>query len=125
MLPIGYRDLLARTAQVFGGDGRVRGMWLHGAAARDAADAGGDLDIDVAVLDEHFDAFAAAWADRLAAITPTVSAVPIPGMPGSFYALTPTCERLDVITERVSHIDVSPLTRRITVFDHDNLAAVR
>lgn len=121
VLPVGYRALLSDARHVFEGDERVRGMWLHGAIARGAADAASDLDIDLAVRDDDFDAFAASWPEWLATITPTVSAVPIPGMPGSLYALTPTCERVDVITERVSAIATSSLTRRLTVFDHDGL----
>jgi hypothetical protein len=114
-----YVDVFQRAREVFSSDDRVRGMWLHGAVARQAADAASDLDIDIAVADEGFDAFAEAWRDWLAAITPTVSAIPLG--PGSFYALTPTCARLDVISERVSELATSTLTRRITVFDLDNL----
>lgn len=114
-----YSDLFDRARSVFAADDRVRGMWLHGAIARHAADAASDLDIDIAVTDDAFDAFADTWRDWLAAITPTVSAIALG--PGSFYAMTPTCERLDVISERVSQIPTSPLTRRITVFDHDGL----
>lgn len=40
-----------------------------------------------------------------------------------FYALTPGCERIDVITEKVSDVPESKLTRRVTVFDHDGLTA--
>ena len=98
-------------------------MWIHGAMARGAADAGSDLDLDIAVRDEDFDAFAATWMDWLSDISRTVSAIALPGMPGSFYALTPGCERLDVITERVSAIPTSPLSRRLEVFDRDGLTA--
>ena len=114
-----YVALFDRARHVFAADPRVRGMWVHGAIARQAADAASDLDIDIAVTDEHFDEFAAAWPDWLAAITPTVNAAAL--APGSFYALTPTCERMDVISERVSQLPTSPLTRRVTVFDRDNL----
>jgi hypothetical protein len=50
--------------------------------------------------DQDFAEFAGEWQEWLAAITPTLTARPIAA--GSFYALTPTCERFDVITERVS-----------------------
>ena len=120
-LPPRYRPLFDRARRVFLNDERVRAMWLHGAVARGGADAGSDLDVDIAVADEHFDAFTAEWQEWLARITDTVSAVPIPGMPGSFYALTPTCERLDVITESISALRSSPLTRRLVVFDRDGL----
>ncbi len=122
VLPTGYGPLFERAAALFEADPRVRGMWLHGALARGGADAGSDLDIDIAVTDEDFDVFAAGWREWLAEITPTVSAVPIPGGPGSFYALTPTCERFDVICEKVSQTATSHLTRRIMVFDKDNLS---
>src|ERR1700722_9822708 len=115
--PAGYQTLFERAAHVFHTDPRVRGMWLHGALARGAADPGSDLDIDVAVIDDEFDAFAASWREWLAEITPTVSVLPVAGLPGSFYALTPTCERMDVICERLSQLSISQLTRRVTVFD--------
>src|SRR5262249_43245456 len=58
-----------------------------------------------------------------AKITPTVSRREMANMPGSFFALTPTCERIDVVTERVSDLSASKLTRRVTVFDRDGLTA--
>jgi hypothetical protein len=118
-MPTPYRDLLVRAVAVFAADDRVRGMWLHGAIARDGADAGSDLDIDLAVCDDDFSAFASDQNAWLAQITPVVSLVPL--APGSFYALTPTCERIDVITEPVSIVPSSSLTRRLVVFDKDNL----
>jgi hypothetical protein len=123
VLPRPYRELLHRARRVFADDERVRAMWIHGAMARGAADAGSDLDIDIAVRDEDFEAFTSTWTDWLSEISPTVSAIQLPGMPGSFYALTPGCERLDVITERVSAISTSPLARRLEVFDRDGLTA--
>jgi hypothetical protein len=38
-----------------------------------------------------------------------------------FYALTTTCERFDVISEPVSKLASTPLSRRIVVFDKDDL----
>lgn len=118
-----YRSLLTSARRVLLADERVRAMWIHGAMARGAADAGSDLDIDIAVRDEDFGAFTSTWVTWLSEITPTVSAIPLPGMPGSFYALTPECERLDVISERVSAVETSPLSRRLEIFDHDGLSA--
>jgi hypothetical protein len=118
-MPAPYRDLLTRARTVFEADERVRGMWLHGAIARNGADAGSDLDIDLAVRDDQFSAFASDQDAWLAQITPVVSLVPL--APGSFYALTPTCERMDVITEPVSSLPSSSLTRRLVVFDKDQL----
>jgi hypothetical protein len=40
---------------------------------------------------------------------------------GSFYALTPSCKRFDVIAEPVGKLSATPLTRRLVVFDHDGL----
>lgn len=96
-------------------------MWIHGALARDGGDAGSDLDI--AINADDFDSLTSDWREWLALITPTVSVLPIGTMPGSFYALTPTCERLDVVCERTSDTATSFLTRRIVVFDRDGLTA--
>jgi hypothetical protein len=122
-MPHSYQALLERATQVFHTDERVRAMWLHGAIARGAQDAGSDLDIDIAVRDQDFDTFTAESTSWWAKITPTVSRREMANMPGSFFALTPTCERVDVVTERVSELSVSKLTRRVTVFDRDNLTA--
>jgi len=122
VLPPGYGPLFDRAASLFAADDRVRGMWVHGAMARDAADAASDLDVSIAVRDDDFAEFAAEWATWLAAITPTVSARKISD--GSFYALTPTCERFDVISEPVSKLRTTLLTRRIVVFDKDGLHAL-
>jgi predicted nucleotidyltransferase len=122
-MPHSYQVLLDRATEVFLADERVRAMWLHGAVARGAQDAGSDLDIDIAVRDEDFDTFTTESTSWWAKITPTVSRRQMANMPGSFFALTPTCERLDVVTERVSDLSTSKLTRRIIVFDRDNLTA--
>ncbi len=123
-LPERYLPLYDRAIEVFAADERVRAVWLHGACGRDAADAGSDLDLSVAVRDADFDAFAEGWRDWLADITPTVVARPIG--PGSFYCLTPTCERLDVISARVSALPDtgSTLRRRVVVLDKDGLDAL-
>jgi hypothetical protein len=122
ILPAGYGPLFDRAASLFAADDRVRAMWVHGAMARDATDAGSDLDVSLAVRDDDFAAFAAGWETWLAAITPTVTARKISD--GSFYALTPTCERFDVISEPVSMLPATGLTRRIVVFDRDCLHAL-
>jgi hypothetical protein len=121
-LPPRYLRLFDSAVAVFAADDRVRGMWLHGAIGRSEADAGSDLDISLAVRDDDFDAFAGHWRDWLAAITPTLTARVISA--GSFYALTPGCERFDVIAERVSAIPGTQLTRRVVVFDRDGLDAL-
>ncbi|MGH3404943.1 MAG: hypothetical protein ACRDRJ_20920 [Streptosporangiaceae bacterium] len=87
--------------------------------ARHAADAGSDLDISLAVRDNDFAAFAAEWESWLEGITPTVTARKISD--GSFYALTTACQRFDVISEPVSKLPGTVLTRRIVVFDKDGL----
>jgi hypothetical protein len=121
-LPAAYGPLFDRAAAVFAADERVRGMWLHGAIGRGQADAGSDLDACIAVRDEDFDQFSGGWQDWLAAITPTLTARVISA--GSFYALTPGCQRFDVIAERISALPGSPHTRRVPVFDRDNLTAL-
>ena len=45
----------------------------------------------------------------------------IPWIPGIVYALTPTCERLDLVMERVSAVPTSGFGRRALVFDRDGL----
>ena len=119
--PDGYGRLFDSAVGVFFGDDRVRGMWLHGAFGRGAADAASDLDISIAIRDDAFDEYAESWRDWLARITPTVNADPI--APGSFFAMTTGCERIDVISERVSDLSTTQLTRRVTIFDRDNLDA--
>lgn len=86
-------------------------------------DAGSDLDVDIAVRDDDFDTFIDEHTSWWPKITPAVSRRDIPGMPGSYFALTPTCERVDVLVERVSALSTSFLTRRLTVFDRDGLTA--
>lgn len=119
--PAGYGKLFDRAVEVFYGDDRVRGMWLHGAFGRGGADSASDLDISIAIADEVYDEFAESWRDWLAEITPTVNAEAVG--PGSFYAMTPGCERVDVISERVSVLPTTHLARRVTIFDRDNLTS--
>jgi hypothetical protein len=119
VLPPGYGPLFDRAAALLAADDRVRAMWVHGAMARGAADAGSDLDVSVAVRDADFGAFAAEWETWLAAITPTLTARKISD--GSFYALTTTCERFDVISEPVGKLSETLVSRRIVVFDKDGL----
>jgi hypothetical protein len=113
-LPESYGPLFDRAAAVFEADERVRAMWLHGALARGKADAASDMDISVAIADDGFDGFAASWRDWLAAITPALTARPLAA--GSFYALTPSCERFDVIAEPVGKLPATSLTRRLVVY---------
>lgn len=122
-LPARYGPLFDRALARCAADDRVRAVWLHGACARRDADAGSDLDLSIAVRDADGDEFAAGWRDWLAGITPTVLARPI-GAGGGFYALTPTCERFDVVIERVSGLPTTWLRRRVVVLDKDGLAAL-
>src|ERR1700722_15985281 len=121
-LPPGYGPLFDRAAAVFAADGRVRGRWGHGAIGRGQADAGSDLDLSLAIRDEDFDQFAGQWRDWLAAITTTLTARVISAV--SLYALTPGCERFDVIAERVSALPGTGLRRRVVVFDRDELTGL-
>jgi len=123
VLPAGYRALFDRVAAAARADSRVRALWVSGSLARGDADAYSDLDLVAAIADAEFDAFAAGWREWLAAITPTVLAREIPFLRGSFYSLTPTCERLDVVIERASRVTQSMFRTRKLVFDKDDLHA--
>lgn len=120
-LPAGYRTLFERAVQVFEADPRVRGLWLSGSVGRGAADAASDLDLLVAVADDRHLEFAAAWREWLARITPTVLAGELVFRPGSFWSVTPTFERFDVVVEAVAQIPDSPFPLRMTVFDLEGL----
>lgn len=52
-LPAGYRPLLDRFVTICEDDDRVRAVWLGGSLARDDADPSSDLDVMIAVADEH------------------------------------------------------------------------
>src|SRR5262245_14057133 len=123
VLSPGYRALFERAAHCLADEPAVRALWLSGSLARRDADAHSDLDLLIAVADADFDAFAGSWKETLAAITPTVLARPLPFLPGSFYSLTPTCERLDVVVERVSRLPQTFFRVRELVFDRDGLDA--
>jgi hypothetical protein len=123
LLPSGYRALFERAARRLADEPAVRALWVSGSLARRDADAHSDLDLLAAVGDADFDAFAASWPSWLADITPTVLARAIPFLPGSFYSLTPACERLDVVLARVSRVPSSFFRARAVVFDRDGLDA--
>jgi len=123
VLSPGYRALFERAARRLGDEPAVRALWISGSLARGDADAFSDLDLLAAVADPEFDGFAGRWQGWLADVTPTVLARPIPFLPGSFYSLTPACERLDVVLERVSRVPQSFFRVRKVVFDRDGLDA--
>jgi len=102
-------------------DDRIRAVWLGGSVARGVADAGSDLDVLVAVADEHVDAFAAGWREWLESFTDILLARELPGLPGSFYATTTDCLRLDVVTEAVSVVAATPHRSRMPILDKDGL----
>lgn len=122
-LPDSYRPLFESLLTVSENDPRVRALWLSGSLARGTADAGSDLDTIIAVCDQDFEDFAAHWREWLGTITPTLIARELPFAPGSFYSTTTGCERLDVITERVSTLPETPHRYRRVVFDPDGLDA--
>jgi hypothetical protein len=119
-LPPGYRALLERAAAVFAADLRVRALWVGGSLARGDADVHSDLDLIATVADADFDALVGTWREWLAEITPTVLARQLPFFPSIVYSLTPACERLDVVLERVSAVRSSRYAR-VAVFDRDGL----
>ena len=124
VLEPGYDALFDSAAEVFEADARVRAMWLSGSLGRGDADAMSDLDILVAVEDDGLPAFADAWRDWLARITPTLIARALPFAPGSLYAVTPERLRLDVVAEPASRVAHSPFRHRAVVFDRDGLDAL-
>jgi predicted nucleotidyltransferase len=122
-LHAGYRELHEKVLAVANRDDRVRTMWLSGSVGRGVADAGSDLDVVLALAPASFDEFAAAWRNWLAEITPTVLARPLPGMPGSFFSVTTSCLRLDVVAERAGSADPDALALRLLVLDKDGIAS--
>ncbi|MEX2208685.1 MAG: nucleotidyltransferase domain-containing protein [Myxococcota bacterium] len=122
-LPASYRALFERARSVAEADERVRALWLSGSLARGDADAASDLDLLIAVADARLDEFARDWRDWLAKITPTVIARPLPFLPGSFYAVTPGRERLDVVVEPAGKLATTFFRVRLPVFDRDGLDA--
>ena len=121
MLPEGYQRLFERAVEVLSADDRVRAMWIGGSLATGRADRASDLDVLLAVADSAHAEFSATWREWLRAVTATVLAKPLTFLPGSFYAVTPAFERLDVVVERVSALETTPFRTRLPVFDHDDL----
>ena len=120
-LPAGYLALAESLIELAARDDRIRALWLGGSVARGVADAGSDLDVLVAVADEHADAFAARWREWLNSFTDVLLARELPGMPGSFYATTNDCLRLDVVLESVSAVAATPFHARTPILDKDGL----
>jgi len=119
----GYRALFDRAVSVLGARPEVRAVWVSGSVGRGIADAGSDLDLIVTVADELAGGFSESWAEWLAQITPTVLAKPLPGMPGSFYSVTPEWLRLDVVVEREGDLEKTFFRTRLAAFDPDGLVA--
>lgn len=122
-LPAGYRPLYRNVLTAATADDRIRAMWLSGSLGRGVADAGSDLDVVLAVAAHSFDDFAATWRNWLAAVTPTVLAKELPGLPGSWYSVTPSCLRLDVVAERAGSATAEQLSWRLLVLDKDGTPA--
>ena len=122
-LHAGYRELHEKVLAVARRDDRVRTMWLSGSVGRGVADAGSDLDVVLALAPASFDEFAATWRNWLAEITPTVLARPLRGMPGSFFSVTTSCLRLDVVAERAGGADTGALALRLLVLDKDGIVS--
>lgn len=124
VLTPGYGPLFDRVLAVVEPDERIRAVWLSGSLARGVADAASDLDLVIAVRDEDHAAFASDWRGWLAGITPTVLARPLPSPPGSFFCVTATCERFDVVVEAAGAVAASPHRHRLPVLDRDGLDAL-
>lgn len=120
-LPAGYGSLLDAAVRVLEVDHRVRGAWVHGSVARQEADEVSDLDVIVAVADDHLPVFGAEWRERLHAITPTVMARPTFGFGGSWLSITPECLRFDMWVEPTSAVATSLVHDRVLLFDRDGL----
>lgn len=118
-MPTAYQDILSSAVDHFSSDPRVRSLWLSGAVARGAQDAGSDLDIVLTVADEAFEDLVATHEEWLSAVLATVSLVRMGTAPG-WYALTPTCERVDFLLERSSDLPDTRLPHRTCVFDRDD-----
>ena len=124
VLEPGYDVLFDRAVSVLERDDRVRALWLSGSLGRGDADAMSDLDLLIAVTDEGLPAFADAWREWLADITPTLIARALPFAPGSLYAVTPDRLRIDIVAEAASRVPSSPFRHRTVVFDRDGLDAL-
>ncbi len=122
-LPAAYQSLYDRLVSVVVQDVGVRALWLGGSVARGVADAGSDLDVLLAVDDDAFDGFAQNWRSWLTTVCPVLLAQELPGHPGSFFATTTDCLRLDVVVERVSGLPETPYRSRVTVIDRDGLTS--
>jgi hypothetical protein len=121
-MPAGYRELYRQVRHAAEADDRIRAMWLGGSLGRGVADAGSDLDVVLAVAPGSFADFAESWRAWLAGVTPTVLAKELPGLAGSFYSLTGSCLRLDVVAERAGPVPPGALGRRLLVLDKDGTA---
>ena len=122
-MPAGYRDLLARVAEHVRHDERVRAVWVGGSVARGVADAGSDLDLLLAVADDHFTGFDAGLRAWLSGLADLVLAAPLRGLPGSLVATTAECLRVDVVAEPVGVVASTAYRHRRPVLDKDGLDA--
>lgn len=121
-LPAAYLDLFDRVVATVQPDARVRALWLAGSIARGEADAGSDLDLILTVRDDALAWFVNNWRGWIESVAPLLLAQPLPGHPGSFFATTQDCLRIDVIVECQSELPETPYCRRRPVLDRDLLA---
>jgi hypothetical protein len=121
-LPATYHQLFGRVVQVAESDQRIRSLWLSGSVARGTADAGSDLDLLLAIDDDHFEEFVAHWREWVGRVTTVLLAKTIPGSNLIFFALDNQMCRLDGVIEPVSRLPESPHRTRITVIDKDALS---
>jgi predicted nucleotidyltransferase len=120
-LPAGYVQLFDHVLEAVRRDPRIRALWLGGSLARGDADAGSDLDLILTVRDDALDWFVDNWRQWIEPVAALLLARPLPGHPGSFFATTQDCLRLDVIVECSSELQETPYRYRLPVLDRDGL----
>jgi hypothetical protein len=120
-MPAAYSGHLERAIAHFTGDHRVLAMWLTGAVARRAQDAGSDLDLCLTVADDALEAMVDTHEDWIRDLVRPVS-VQRMGTVTGWYVLTDTCERIDVVLEALSELPSTSTTRRVALFDRAGCA---
>lgn len=122
-LPASYREPFDNATRSAEDDDRIRALWLGGSLGRGTADVGSDLDLIVTVDDDAFDGFCQDWRRWLDTVAPMLIARPVPRTEGIYYAVTETCERIDLVVEPAGGIVHTQYRHRVPVVDKDGLSA--